>query len=292
MKTFPFQRNKHGVELLMDLITSKKAPKYHFASTIHEADHFEIAFFQKAKGYVLLDEKRIELSDHTVLFISPFQKRKWFVKKKHISCSFLIFHQDFLNHFFEDKLFTYRLQYFFNRTASTSLQLEAEASTKYFDILHDIGSELKSYQSDSSVLIKAQLHYLLLKLNRAYSVEHKLSNDTQGNVYAYKFKLLLEASIRVKHLVDEYAEMLDVSRITLNKVVKEQFGITASEMIRERLLLEVKDELRHTPQTVSQVARSLNFSEPNHMMRFFKNYSGHTPTEFRLAYQNSESVSQ
>lgn len=281
MKTFQFEPNKNGFELSIDLLTFKKTPKYHFASEAHQTDYFEIVFFKKAKGHLLLDEQRINLQDFTVVFISPFQKRKWFVKKKNMLCSSLIFHQDFLNDFFSDKFFVYRLQYFFNRIQKPSLYLDEESFSSSISSLQDINKELKGYQSDSSNFIQSLLFSMLIKLNRAYAKEHQLSNDTQGNEYAYKFKLLLEASIRMKHLVDEYAEMLDVSRITLNKVAKEQFGVTASEMIRERLLLEVKDELRHTEKTVSEIARSLHFSEPNHMMRFFKNYTKLTPTEYR-----------
>lgn len=285
METFQFQGNTASIGLQVNVLGTKGTTEYHFDTTTHQADYFEIVFFKKAKGYVLLDERRVELKDNTILFISPLQKRRWFVKEKNLSGSVIGFKKDFLNQLFDDKLFSFRLQYLYNCLQATALEADATSAEKYYGLVQDIEAEIKHYQSDSGELLRSMIHYLLLQLNRAYAEAQGLSHETMGNAYAYKFKLLLEASIRVRHLVDEYAEMLDVSRITLNKVVKEQFGVTASEMIRERLLLEVKNELRHSEQTVSQVARGLNFSEPNHMMRFFKNYSGQTPTEFRTAYK-------
>jgi len=285
METFQFQGSTDSIGLQVSDLGVKNASKYHFDTSTHETDYFEIIFFKKAKGHVVLDERRIELKDTTILFVSPHQKKRWFVKRKNLSGTVLSFQKDLLNQLFSDKLFSYRLQYFYNCLQATALEPDAAISEKYHTLVQDIESEISNYQSDSKELTSSMSHYLLILLNRAFAQVHNLPHETMGNAYSYKFKLLLEASIRVKHLVDEYAEMLHVSRITLNKVVKEQFGVTASEMIRERLLLEVKNELCHTEQTVSQVARSLNFSEPNHMMRFFKNYSGQTPTEFRIAYK-------
>jgi AraC family transcriptional activator of pobA len=36
----------------------------------------------------------------------------------------------------------------------------------------------------------------------------------------------------------------------------------------------------HSKLTVSEIAFELNFSEPNHLMRFFKSQTGMTTTEF------------
>jgi AraC family transcriptional activator of pobA len=81
--------------------------------------------------------------------------------------------------------------------------------------------------------------------------------------------------------VEEYACLLGISRVTLNKLVKEQYGITASDMIRQRLLQEVKTRLLHTDKSISEIAYDLYFSEPSHLVRFFKQATQLTPKEFR-----------
>jgi len=48
----------------------------------------------------------------------------------------------------------------------------------------------------------------------------------------------------------------------------------------------MKDYLIHSELTVAEIAYELNFSEPNHLMRFFKNQTGMTTTEFLADYQN------
>ncbi|MEP7092614.1 MAG: helix-turn-helix domain-containing protein, partial [Flavobacterium sp.] len=104
--------------------------------------------------------------------------------------------------------------------------------------------------------------------------------------YAYQFKQLLEMDIRDKQRIDYYAEVLNISRITINAYVKKQFNVTATELLKQRLLFEIKNDLIHSGKTVAEIAYDLHFSEPGHMMRFFKTQTGITSGQFILDYQN------
>lgn len=66
------------------------------------------------------------------------------------------------------------------------------------------------------------------------------------NNYAYKFKQLLELHVAKNLTVNEYAELVGVSRICLNKSVREQFGVTAKDMIQHRMLDEIKNMLLYS----------------------------------------------
>ncbi|MNY59139.1 HTH-type transcriptional activator RhaR [compost metagenome] len=79
---------------------------------------------------------------------------------------------------------------------------------------------------------------------------------------------------------------MGVSRVSLNKAVKEQFNVTATQLLKQRLLVEIKDYLIHSSLTITEIAYRLNFSEPNHLMRFFKSQTKLTTTEFLVDYQN------
>jgi AraC family transcriptional regulator, transcriptional activator of pobA len=108
MKLFKFSKNKYGTELLMDIGTYKDIPNYFFEPEIHHTDFYEIVFFAKGNGYLELDQQKIKIKNNTVVFISPFQKRKWFVQKQKIECHFLFFQDSFLSTFFADRLFAFR----------------------------------------------------------------------------------------------------------------------------------------------------------------------------------------
>lgn len=106
------------------------------------------------------------------------------------------------------------------------------------------------------------------------------------NNYAFQFKDLLEKNIRTKERVQEYADMLRVSRITLNSSVMSQFGVSANHLLKQRLLEELKNELLFANRNVNQLAEEFHFSDPSHLMRFFKRETEKTFTQYLRDYQN------
>jgi transcriptional regulator, araC family len=55
-------------------------------------------------------------------------------------------------------------------------------------------------------------------------------------------------------------------------------------VITDRLLLEAKRLLIHTPQSVKQIALQLGFEEATHFNKFFKKQQHITPKVFRENY--------
>ena len=60
---------------------------------------------------------------------------------------------------------------------------------------------------------------------------------------AYQYKQLLEKNICDKARVADYAEMMRISRVSLNKAVIREFGLSAVHLLKQRLLQEVKNDL-------------------------------------------------
>ncbi|RYE57895.1 MAG: AraC family transcriptional regulator [Sphingobacteriales bacterium] len=253
---------------------------------VYKTDYFEILFFKKAKGYLLLNEKKIAITDNTIIFTSPYQKRQWKLDPDRLDFTFLIFQEDFLNDFISDKLFTYRLLFFYQSDYPVNMEVTSEEMKRVCGILTEINHELKQTKLDSEHIIRSLLYYLLLKLNRDYALKNKLPLEKPENTFAYEFKKLMELHIKDKQRVSEYATLLGISRITLNKAVQAQFGVTAAHLLKQRLLFEIKNYLLHSGLTVAEIADELNFSEPNHLVRFFKTQTGETTTAFLSAYRN------
>ena len=291
MRTFHFDKNKYGASVQMDLARFEETPVFFFSPEVHCTDFFEILIFREGNGFLLLDGKKIPLAGNTFIFVSPFQKRQWYVDRAGIAGFFLIFEKDFLNDFFADKFFVYRLQYFFNHAVLPVLVPDKRLFSFEHDIFSEILKEIRQSQNDSVHLLRSILYYILVKLNREFCRQHQLPADTQLYPVAYRFKEAVEQHIRHWHQVNDYAAHLHLSRIALNTAVKKQFGRTASALIKERLLHEVKDLLLFTDLTIAEIAYELHFSEPQHLIRFFRQHAAQTPLEFRVTYQNGYSAS-
>lgn len=286
METIKFNKTECGVDFLLNVLPSDEIGETYLNHKLFNTDYFEIIFFKKGSGQLTLNYQKINVEDNSIIFISPFQKRQWNLDAEDFDFTVLAFKEDFLNEFFSDKLFTYRLSYFYQLEFPLNMQVEKENIDMYCVLLSEIKVELRKTRIDSVHIIRSLIYYLLQKLNRVYAEKHQLSLKNQDTNYAFQFKKLIETSIENKQRISDYTDLMGISRITLNKSVKDQFNVTATHLLKQRLLVEIKDYLIHSEMTVSQIAYKLNISEPNHLMRFFKSQTGMTTTEFLADYQN------
>lgn len=278
MKTIKFHKTECGVDFLLNVLTEKDID-YTDTGTF-DTDYFEVLFFKEAKGILILNQQEIELKAGSIIFISPFQKRNWRLDPNNLEVTTLVFQEAFLNDFFADKLFTYRLLYFYQLVHPLKMNIDQDEMLKYCSLLTEIKVELLNSETDSVHIIRSLLYYLLQTLNRRYANQHALPLKKSGDNFAFLFKNLMEIHIREVQRIGDYAEMLGISRISLNKAVKAQFNTTATQLLKQRLLFEIQNLLLHSNKNINEIAYELNFSEPNHLMRFFKTQTSQTPTEF------------
>lgn len=91
----------------------------------------------------------------------------------------------------------------------------------------------------------------------------------------------LEISFRTHHQVAEYAARLGYSTRTLNRLSRDNTGLSAKQFIDERLVLEAKRLLAHSTDPTARIAEHLGFDDPSNFAKYFQHRTGVTPTEFR-----------
>ena len=286
MKHMKFNKTICGVDFLLNVIDFQSVLVSDLSTETRSADFFQIFFIKQANGYLKLNDDRIDLQPNSIVFISQHQHHSWYVDFSTFQGQFLVFQDAFLNAFFSDQYFTFRLLYFYQTTYPLSIPVDSEFMVTTLEKLKEIKRELVQPKSDSAHLIRSVLYYILIALNRRYSEHNHIELAIGLDNTAYKFRQLVETHIYSKQRIEEYTELMQISRITLNKVVKAQFNVTATEFIKSRLLFEIKMRLIHSMDTVSEIAHTFHFSESNHLSRFFKQREGMTPLEYREGYQN------
>lgn len=281
----PFSKTRCGVDFYINTGESKDICGVLTEHRTFKTDFFSFYFFRRANGYVLLNFRKIELRDDMVLLLSPHQQQEWHVDEAELDYTFLIFREDFMRTFIADKFFVYRLLYYYQTDTPPYLFAAPEELAEYMCLLGKIKQELLHPVADTYSLIVSVLYYLLVVINRAYAKTYRLPVEVPKNNYAFQFKDLLEKHIRDMQRVQEYADILRVSRITLNNSVVAQFGVSATHLLKQRLLEELKNELLFSDRNVSQLADEFHFSDPSHLMRFFKQQTGKTFTQYITDYQ-------
>ena len=275
-----FSKTACGVEFMLNVADSSERPAWFGWKDRYVTDFFEFYFFRTANGYVILDGEKIDLYDGCILVVSPHQHQEWHVDIEILDYSFLIFQENFMANILSDPYFIYRLQYCFQHDHPVCFDLTPQEHDTLMPLLDEIKQELRNPAADSYNLIAADLFKFLLLLNRIYVNRFGLSQNIPVNLFAFKYKELLEKNIRNSYRVADYARMLGISRIALNKAVDDAFGATAVHLLKQRLLQEIKNDLIYTTKTPKAIASELGFSASNHLMRFFKQQTGQTIGEY------------
>jgi len=96
-----------------------------------------------------------------------------------------------------------------------------------------------------------------------------------------EFINLLEKHYKEHHDLEFYAEHMFITPKYLSSVIQKVSGRSASDWIKDVLVLEIKTQLNCTQKTVQQISDDLNFPSQSFLGKFFKRFSGMSPREYR-----------
>jgi len=97
-----------------------------------------------------------------------------------------------------------------------------------------------------------------------------------------RYRALLERHFHEHRPLAFYADALEVTADHLSRVCRAVASTSALALLHERVVLEAKRVLAHTPMTVSEAALHLGFDDAAYFSRFFKAEVGCAPSAFRL----------
>lgn len=160
----------------------------------------------------------------------------------------------------------------------------AEETVQLNALFEQMLAEVNYKRLGFEFLVKALIQVLLVYAKRwpvLASAKFLAANSVQTD-----FDQLLEHWYQKERSVQFYADRLQVSVPLLNQTIKAFTGLTASEQIQKRIILEAKRQLSYTRQSISEMAYALGFDDPNYFWKYFKRHTGITPGMFRRQEQN------
>lgn len=284
MRIFKFNSWKYGKTLLADAGDINNFPGYFFEAEEHATDFYELIFWESGTGCLMLDNRKINLAAGMMIFIAPFRKRRWFIDRKPPQCHCLLFREEFVSGYLKNPLFLYDLPFFYHQFPQDHFPAAQEWQL-FRDLLEKIILEIHSPRTGTDSLLQSEVVYLLNIAARSYQQQHGIAAADKGVSLAHQFRYLLESELSAAYGVAHYALRLSTSRITLNKHCNHLFGINAGDLIRQRLVFEIKSALLYSNRTINEIADTLGFKEPANLSRFFKQFAGTTPSGYRKMYQ-------
>lgn len=172
---------------------------------------------------------------------------------------------------------------FWHPSNTPFLNLSTEELDQVVFLTRKIDEELHHSKTGRVEAVRMYLGLILLECKRSFERQDLSSyrGISESNLLLTKFKKLVAEHFLTERRVSDYADRLAVTPNHLNKVIKENTGLTALENIQEMLLLEAKAQVRHTDLSISEIAYALDFSDPASFNRFFRRSTGVTPLGFR-----------
>jgi len=106
-----------------------------------------------------------------------------------------------------------------------------------------------------------------------------------------EFRTLIERHYLDHWPLNKYAQALNLSVERLNRLCKQVAGVSAFELIQDRLVREACRRLIYVAVPVTQLAYELGFADPGYFCRFFKRRTSCTPNEYRNKHSVAEPTS-
>jgi AraC family transcriptional regulator, transcriptional activator of pobA len=168
-----------------------------------------------------------------------------------------------------------------------SLSGKPDLMNTFIQIRRLIEGEFRRQRQYSHTLLKCLLGAFLTAYLRASDLQQIHSNQTNHANLLQTFMALLETNYKTHYRLDWYAEQLNISLSTLNRICNTTLGKSGKKLQDERLLLEAKRRLIYTLDSIENIAFSLGYEDPAYFSRFFTKYTKASPGRYRKAHSQT-----
>ena len=249
----------------------------------HLHDYYTIFWVESGEAIHATDFVEYSLLADTILFVPPGLKHRMYIDKS-VSGVYILFNDEFIQ--FNQKNYVSLKDYriFNNPEFKSLIKLDENNRDKFRNITNLIYNEAHQPDDYSKDIVLNLLHLFLLESRRVFDQQNQVPKEnpeTTPDTTIIRFKQLIEENFVREKNVSPYAEMLNINPSCLNELTKRITGITAGELIRNRVIDETKKLLYSSNFSGKEIAYELGFDDPAYFSRFFKKYTGTTLKEFR-----------
>ena len=245
-------------------------------------DFYEILFLTQGEGIHTIDFQHHQIKPFSIFFLSPGQIHELELSED-VQGYIFLFTSSFYHFNKTDPYKLFELPFFYNLSKETPpLYLENENERQIFtDFFQKAITENQLKLADNEEVIRALLDLILIQSKRIYPVGMMNEQTQKGKVLVKRFKQLIEEKCQENLSVKQYADLLTITPNYLSETVRNITGRTSTDLINDRMVMEIKRYLTHTDLGISEIAYQLNFSDQSYFSKYFKKLTKVSPLEFR-----------
>lgn len=251
---------------------------HRFVEKPHRHDSYLMVFFTAGSGIHEIDFDRFDIKEGSLFLLQPGQIHFWSLSQD-IEGFVVIFSQEIYNLYFGQKKIN---DYAFYSSINNKPQVYFDAKavkgiTPYFELLMHESKQKNKYQLDKMLNLLDSIH---IEIARKYD-DSEIHEVHSYNLKIKKFEELLELYFKTNKSPSFYAEQLHITLKHLNRICNDILKKTATEVIADRVVLEIKRMLIDKQLAVNEIAEEVGYDDYSYFSRVFKKHTNLSPTEFR-----------
>ena len=234
--------------------------------------YLELVFFLKGSGFHYLDSHPFEIKPPQAFIIHKDQVHHWHIDTVPQGYVVII-KESFLENILNPSI---RVQ--LNQLKDLE-KIDVDKNDRTLPLLFEaLCLEMKQKRINNQEVVESILNAVLSKLN------HFSNQKAAANNHSIEQKFLQLLSDTLINKVAFYAKKLHTSSQNLNAICQKSFKKSASEVIAEFIVREVKRQLLYSSKNISDIAFDLGFKDTSNFTKFFKRHTHQTPLQFRKSY--------
>lgn len=219
--------------------------RHAFVQAPHKHDFYLLLSVRNGQGTHTIDFTQYAVKPDSVFFLTPGQVHAWDLSPG-TEGTLLFFSPEFYRGGRETDTLR-QFPYFQTWQHPPVLYAPADALLPVEQLLHQLQQEYAHPASFQTNALRAYLELLLIQLARLYPTAPVAPEENSWPFQLYQLETLVEKHYLEHQPTSFYANALHLSPKYLNELCKLNLGKTTTYLLQERLVLEAKRLLTHSP---------------------------------------------
>jgi len=246
----------------------------------HKHSFYHLVLYTKGAGKQTIDFENFAVKPFQIYFMIPGQVHSWNFEGE-VEGYIINFSAAFFQSFLLKADYLEDLPFFSGNALDAVIDIPVDMRDKVINLFEQLINENESAKPLGLDLVRALMLQLFIQVARLSVNIQQAESPSYNYTLLKNFQKLIEKNYTRIKLPKEYAELLYITPNHLNALCNDVLGLSAGEVIRNRVILEAKRMLVNQDMTVQQIADQLNFADNSYFTKFFKKNEGITPEDFR-----------
>lgn len=248
----------------------------------HRISFFSLIYIEEGEGSHMVDFKTYPFSSGSFIFVQREQVHAFdFISKP--KGKILLFTQEFLDQVHANMRLPHYTPTHLNSHHTPLITLDKENNRRCQALMKELINETVETQSDPLIVMYLFSALSLILHRLKPELRHDKLSQEQSAKFA-RFLGLLFVHFNEIRDANWYANKINTTYKTLNKICKVATDLTAKQLINSYTIIEIKRRLVVNTVTSQQVAYDFGFEDASNFVKYFKKQTDLTPTQFQKKY--------